>query len=295
SSVGRPTLEDAAPLQAQPGPVTQSPVLPAPQLTTETATPVAVPTVAAQQQTQTQLQVPNGVLAPQDPGALEALQEELELPPPSRPSGERPEAPTTTLRPETFRPVGQVEAPKAATIVSGDQQTTLLDLSALGEAAAEGSQSSGTDRARAGAPVLVTLSPSSPPPQHAATISSHLVGAMSRNGTDRIEIRLDPPELGRVSMTMTITEQAVSALVSAERPEIADLMRRHADQLQRDLSAAGYGDVDLQFSDGAGTGESAEDKGQQAFLFGEAEAGAANGPSLASASLSGTGRLDIRI
>ncbi|MEM0943180.1 MAG: flagellar hook-length control protein FliK [Pseudomonadota bacterium] len=76
--------------------------------------------------------------------------------------------------------------------------------------------------------------------------------AVARTSADRVEIRLDPPELGRVSLSLNITEQAVSAVISAERPEIGDLMRRHADLLQRGLSEAGYGGVDLEFSQSGG-------------------------------------------
>jgi hypothetical protein len=66
----------------------------------------------------------------------------------------------------------------------------------------------------------------------------------------RIEIRLDPPELGRVQIQLNPSERGVHAVILAERPEIGDLLRRHAEQLARDLAGAGYKDVTLEFSAG---------------------------------------------
>ncbi|MEM0922358.1 MAG: flagellar hook-length control protein FliK [Pseudomonadota bacterium] len=173
---------------------------------------------------------------------------------------------------------------------------TPLDLATTGEIGIESNPSSGTDRTRPSAFATLVLSPASPPPQQAAAISAQMVGTLARTGADRIEIRLDPPELGRVALTMTITEQAVSALVSAERPEITDLMRRHADQLQRDLAEAGFGDVDLQFSDGQQAGDgSDDDRGEPSAPFGKADL-AIGGDLKAPQALSvADGRLDMRI
>lgn len=146
-------------------------------------------------------------------------------------------------------------------------------------------------------PILVPLPANGRPATHAAAIANNLAAVVSRPGQDRVEIRLDPPELGRVSMTLAITDQAVTALVSAERPEIADLMRRHAELLQRDLAEAGYDDVDLQF----GTTEHGADQDDAGFdhaaaLSTEAGPGTSNesAPRL-TAPMVGDARLDIRI
>jgi hypothetical protein len=70
-------------------------------------------------------------------------------------------------------------------------------------------------------------------------------------GRDRIELRLDPPELGRVEIDLSLVDGRLTATIAAERPETLDLLRRHADVLQRDLVAAGFGGADVGFSDRA--------------------------------------------
>ena len=63
----------------------------------------------------------------------------------------------------------------------------------------------------------------------------------------RTEVTLDPVELGRVSLTFVTRDDGVSVSVVADRPETADLLRRNSEQLQRDLSEAGYEGVELDF------------------------------------------------
>jgi len=79
-----------------------------------------------------------------------------------------------------------------------------------------------------------------------------------------VELRLDPPELGSVSIDIAMEDGGVRATVSAERPETLDLMRRHAEALQRELLAAGFGRADLAF---------AERRGGQTARFGEEDEG----------------------
>jgi hypothetical protein len=65
-----------------------------------------------------------------------------------------------------------------------------------------------------------------------------------------VEIRLDPPELGRVQIQLNPGDGGLQAVVLAERPETQDLLRRHAETLARDLNAAGYTNVSLDFAAG---------------------------------------------
>ena len=74
--------------------------------------------------------------------------------------------------------------------------------------------------------------------------------AVGRAVDRQVEIRLDPPELGRVHIQLTPTEQGLQAVVMAERPETHDLLRRHAEVLTKDLNAAGYDNVSLDFAAG---------------------------------------------
>lgn len=69
-------------------------------------------------------------------------------------------------------------------------------------------------------------------------------------GEGTVEIRLSPEELGRVRMLLQPREDGMTVVLTVERPETLDLMRRHAADLGRALSAAGYDSVDLSFSGG---------------------------------------------
>lgn len=64
------------------------------------------------------------------------------------------------------------------------------------------------------------------------------------------ELRLDPPDLGSVTLSFVEDEGGVQrAFVTADSRETLDLLRRHADVLQRELLRAGAGDFQLDFFD----------------------------------------------
>lgn len=68
-------------------------------------------------------------------------------------------------------------------------------------------------------------------------------------GSNEIDVRLDPPELGRVRISLTFERSdIVTATVSSERADTLDLMRRHQDELARELERAGFSKVRLDFS-----------------------------------------------
>ncbi len=59
-------------------------------------------------------------------------------------------------------------------------------------------------------------------------------------GVSRFEIRLDPPELGRIDVKMSLRADGhVSAQLTADRPDTLELLQRDARVLQRALSDAG--------------------------------------------------------
>ncbi len=78
-------------------------------------------------------------------------------------------------------------------------------------------------------------------------ITQQLVATLARGGDGGIEIRLDPPELGRIAMKLVVTEAGSMVNVSADRSEVLDLMRRHEHALIKELNDAGFGDVNLNF------------------------------------------------
>lgn len=65
---------------------------------------------------------------------------------------------------------------------------------------------------------------------------------------NRIDIRLEPEELGRVRIQMQLSEHGVALQLAADRPETLEMLRRHVDQLARYLSEAGVQSNNLSFS-----------------------------------------------
>lgn len=89
----------------------------------------------------------------------------------------------------------------------------------------------------------------------ASTASAQLVAAIRaepKNGD--IEVRLDPPELGRVRINLSIeTADAVKAVLTVERPETLEHLRRNMSQFTDDLRMAGFESIDVEFSEGGGS------------------------------------------
>lgn len=81
-------------------------------------------------------------------------------------------------------------------------------------------------------------------------VVGQLAVAIAKATDARVEIRLDPPELGRVQIHLTSVEGGVQALVLAQRPETHDLLRRHAELLLHELAGSGFGSVSLDFASG---------------------------------------------
>jgi flagellar hook-length control protein FliK len=77
------------------------------------------------------------------------------------------------------------------------------------------------------------------------------IATQAKDGNNRFEIRLDPPELGRIDVRLDIDSngQVTSRLV-AERATTLDLLRRDAPQIERALQDAGLttSDQGMQFS-----------------------------------------------
>lgn len=74
-----------------------------------------------------------------------------------------------------------------------------------------------------------------------------VVAALSKPGDGVLQIRLDPPELGRISLHITATDMGHTATVMADKPDILDLMRRNEGLLQKELASAGFENLNLQF------------------------------------------------
>lgn len=131
-------------------------------------------------------------------------------------------------------------------------------------------------------------------PGQTGMLVRHIQPAVAGGEPGRVEIRLDPPELGRVQIELRFAEGSLHALLIAERPEAGEIMRRHADWLQREFEAAGCGSVILDFARGRDPGEGGErpfhGSGNAVAPIEARDPAAATPPRPA-----GNGRLDIRL
>lgn len=101
------------------------------------------------------------------------------------------------------------------------------------------------------APRLMQAAPAEAPPGQTRAVVEQIAVAVAESDESRVEIRLDPAELGRVHISLTRTEHGLHAMVTAERPETLELLRRNAETLTRELGAAGYDSVSLDMSQGS--------------------------------------------
>lgn len=66
------------------------------------------------------------------------------------------------------------------------------------------------------------------PPQNLTLNIARQISIATRNASDgTTEITLNPAELGRVHMSFSPTEAGMMVVLSVERPEVLELMKRH--------------------------------------------------------------------
>ncbi|WP_438986022.1 flagellar hook-length control protein FliK [Marivivens donghaensis] len=90
------------------------------------------------------------------------------------------------------------------------------------------------------------------PAQAVQHIAEQIAVSIANDDSGTTEIALNPEELGRVRLHMTVMDQTVQIVIAAERPETSDLMRRHLDVLQQEFRSLGFQSVDLGFADEGG-------------------------------------------
>jgi flagellar hook-length control protein FliK len=90
----------------------------------------------------------------------------------------------------------------------------------------------------------------------ARTVAPQIVTAIGPGpGSGRIELLLDPVELGKVEISIEITDQSLRATLAAERPATNELLRRHGEVLLAQLQQAGFSEIDLQFTENRAGGQ----------------------------------------
>lgn len=92
-------------------------------------------------------------------------------------------------------------------------------------------------------------SPTATPPAGAAW--AQVVTAISeRNGEAKLELRLNPPELGRVIISFESDgADFIRVVVGADSQQTLDLMRRNLDILQRELARNGLDNINVELAD----------------------------------------------
>jgi flagellar hook-length control protein FliK len=143
-----------------------------------------------------------------------------------------------------------VEAPAAETASGGTSHP--------GSAQAGSAQQSPDGSGGPIAPAIPTTSSASTAPTTTATPTAIPIAGLAveiaahaHAGKNRFEIRLDPPELGRIDVRLDVDREGkVTSRLVVDRPETLDILRRDAPELERSLQQAGLktGDNALQFS-----------------------------------------------
>lgn len=129
----------------------------------------------------------------------------------------------------------------------GAAAKTTVDIAASHLATAHGAAAASRSPVIAGG-TLTTAVPSAPVPLAGLAVE---IAGKALAGKNRFEIRLDPPELGRIDVRLDVDRNGhVTSRLIAERPETLDLLRRDASGLERALQDAGLktSDNGLQFS-----------------------------------------------
>lgn len=96
-------------------------------------------------------------------------------------------------------------------------------------------------------------------PQRHVRMVGEALAKLTPNGV--VEVALDPPELGRVTLTMTLSDNNMTVIVATDRAEILEMIRRHIDMLRAEFSAQGFSgfDFDLRHLPKGGQGHAKDD------------------------------------
>ncbi|MCW5723319.1 MAG: flagellar hook-length control protein FliK, partial [Maricaulaceae bacterium] len=142
-------------------------------------------------------------------------------------------------------------------------------------------------------------------PQGAPAALAAQIASRFHAGARNFEIRLDPPQLGRVDVRMKLgADNRVQAIMTVERADALGELQRAARELERDLADAGLhleaGGLTFQLSDqGENPDRDGGDEGAGDFtaLAADADAGTDAGPQPRAYGfmLSGAGGVDMRV
>lgn len=96
-------------------------------------------------------------------------------------------------------------------------------------------------------------------PETPRMVAAQLAEAFAAKGEQKVEVSLNPQELGHVRMRVVAGDTGITMIIQTERPETGDLMRRHIHELAEEFRRMGYEDISFEFSGGQTDGQSAND------------------------------------
>ncbi len=92
-------------------------------------------------------------------------------------------------------------------------------------------------------------------PEVPRQIGAQLAAAFVAKGDRNVDVALNPEELGRVKMRVSTSDSGITMVIQTERPETADLMRRHINELADEFRKMGFDNISFEFSgEGAAAG-----------------------------------------
>ncbi|MEE9453079.1 MAG: flagellar hook-length control protein FliK [Paracoccaceae bacterium] len=130
------------------------------------------------------------------------------------------------------------------------------------------------------------------PPQR---IINQISVAVTNTSEGKFELRLDPPELGRIHISITQVDANISAHITAEKPDMAEFLRRNADILARELAKSGLEGAALSFADHQNQTDNPESEPEWEQFIATEIAQDQNDSALPSAVHNLNGSLDIRL
>jgi flagellar hook-length control protein FliK len=263
-------LDDGMLAQLQAALQTRSPLIDASAAMTKAAPAAAgkevpgLPIALLAQSLVTATQAPNGQAAPTQPGQRAAngqgvakAQGKQALGPQGKGEANAAAGPAVDFRSvaaalanSTARGAAAPTSATAATsAVDGAAATTSTSTSTPVPGATPGSERA-AQATRAEAPPPAHHTPRLSGPQFAERVGLTIVRA-AETGADRVSIRLNPAELGRIDVKMELGQDGRMTLtVAADRPETLDQLQKNVRDLERSLNDAGFsaGAGDLSFS-----------------------------------------------
>ncbi|MGR3465273.1 flagellar hook-length control protein FliK [Limimaricola sp.] len=105
------------------------------------------------------------------------------------------------------------------------------------------------ERAAAAMPESRAAAPPRPVAQQLAQQVAAVITAASEG---RLDLQLDPDELGRVALQMRTEGDRLSLVIAAEQRETTELIRRHLQELAQEFRALGYRSISFSFEGGQG-------------------------------------------